>query len=110
MNGYVESRLLTDFRMNPGTDGILIRPVDGESATLIKTSQWELEDMYKYVGRPIEVARIGSGHFRGFILIVNENGKLEDMPYNRTATRIASFNNDDYVAGAALLVPPGTII
>lgn len=64
-----------------------------------------LEEMQKAVGGYIEMA--GSA-FGGLVMIVNEEGKLRDLPYNPVATAIKGVGGlpDDYIVGTVLLVRP----
>lgn len=62
---------------------------------------FELEELQKVVGGYIEIINLGNDE----IMVVNEEGKLEDLPYNFFATQMyqRSTRALDYIAGDALV-------
>lgn len=62
---------------------------------------FELEELQKVVGGYIEIINLGNDQ----IMVVNEEGKLEDLPYNFIATQMCqrSIRAFDYIAGDALV-------
>lgn len=64
-----------------------------------------LEETQKAVGGYIEVAGTA---FDGLVMIVNEEGKLWNLPYNPVATAVKGVGGlpDDYIVGTVLLVHP----
>ena len=76
------------------TDGttIEVRPANGTDYTL--------DELQKLVGGYIEVI---PAREKGYILVINEEGKLENLPYNGRATELADIYLWDYIVGDALL-------
>jgi hypothetical protein len=73
-----------------------VRPADGESFTLV--------EMQEFVGGYIEIFAVGEGE-----MVVNEEGKLLGLPFNREATRLAGpylFAHDPGVFGDVLVCTP----
>jgi hypothetical protein len=62
-------------------------------------TDFSLEELQEIVGGYIETVPT---YKRGEILVVNEEGKLLGLPFNREATVLARIYND-YIAGDALL-------
>ena len=63
----------------------------------------ELEWMQNTVGGYIEIITLNKDQ----VLVINEEGKLEGLDYNKTATSIFHKNlghNTDYIAGTAILM------
>lgn len=62
---------------------------------------FELEELQKVVGGYIEIINLCNDQ----IMVVNEEGKLEDLPYNFIATQMYQRNTRalDYIAGDALV-------
>lgn len=70
--------------------------VDGTTEEMTDNS---LEAMQKAVGGYIE--EIGTKD--GRIMIINEEGKLENLPFNKFATDIANIYDDDYIVGNVII-------
>lgn len=69
-------------------------PGSGEAFTL--------EEMQAYVGGLISILDVGEG-----IMVLNDEGKLEGLPFNRQATRIARpylFPFDSGIVGDVLII------
>ena len=82
---------------------LLIRST-GHEATVRPTSgkYFSLEELQRYVGGYIEIVALPGGKS----LIVNEEGKLQNLPPNEQATilgRFAGTANDDIVVGDVLV-------
>ena len=83
----------------------LIR-VDGsrETVTPAAPPAFSLEELHQFVGGYIEVLRFDDGT----MLVLNEEGKVYGLPYNRIATLYAKVRVDlfdgDYIAGDAVVV------
>lgn len=62
---------------------------------------FELEELQKVVKGSIEIIYLGNDQ----AMVVNEEGKLEDLPYNFIATQMyqRSTRAFDYIAGDALV-------
>ncbi len=76
------------------TDGttIEVRPANGTDYTL--------DELQKFVGGYIEVI---PAREEGYILVINEEGKLEGLPFNGRATDLADIYLWDCIVGDALL-------
>ena len=66
--------------------------------------RFTLEQLQGYVGGYIEIVHLAHGR----LLIINEQGKVERLTYNWTATELAreqgAIAADDFVAGDAVIV------
>lgn len=71
-----------------------VRPKNGKD--------FKLEELSKIVGGYIEIVNLRNGK----ILVINEEGKLENLPENAPATNIARHAGviftDDYIVGDVL--------
>lgn len=63
---------------------------------------WTLEELQKIVGGDIQGIGVGTS-----VMYMNENGKLEGLDLNWTATRMVkgSLIPGDYIAGDVIIVP-----
>lgn len=80
--------------------------VDG-SREKIEKEKLTLEFMQQIVDGWIEIV----GFPNGQALVCNEEGKLRNLPINKTATEIWKFHygNTDVIAGDIILAEPGEI-
>ena len=65
-------------------------------------TDFSLEELQEFVGGYIEILRMGGS----LIMVVNEEGKLLDLPSNKTATKEYWFytkNYSDYIVGNVLI-------
>jgi hypothetical protein len=63
-------------------------------------SDFNLQEMYRYTnGGPIEIVRACDGQS---LIVLNEEGKLKDLPYNNIATMLYG-NPYDAIVGDVLL-------
>lgn len=68
-------------------------------------TDFSLKEMQGFVGGWIEVLYTPDGKY---IMVLNEEGKLDELPFNAVATKIAieEFGLvDDYIAGDVLIAP-----
>ena len=72
-------------------DIIEIEPKDKNSFTL--------KEMQDYVGGWIEVIYLSSGE----MMVLNEHGKINDLPINQKATEIYG-SREDYIAGNVMII------
>ena len=79
--------------ITPSGDISPTKPEDGKEFTL--------EELQGYVGGYIELIYLRDGR----IMVVNEEGKLDELPLNSTATEIYGSQND-YVVGNVLVTDP----
>ena len=80
---------------------------------IIKTSPkngtyYTLEELKEIVGGYIEIVRLKENRF----MIVNEDGKLNNLPYNKKATGLFRLRNntDDFIVGDTLVCHTNRII
>lgn len=66
-------------------------------------TDFSLEELQEFVGGDIEIITLADD----LIMVVNEEGKLFDLPFNEAATEIlrgCSINStNDYIVGSALI-------
>lgn len=65
-------------------------------------TDFSLEELQEFVGGYIETITL----LDDLIMVVNEEGKLLGLPFNKAATEILWYhtnNTDDYIAGSALI-------
>ncbi len=75
-----------------------ILPADG--------SEFSLPELQNIVGGYIEfIPSLEPGYF----LVVNEEGKLLQLPPNESATNLSAYRERDIVLGDVLLCPHGTV-
>ena len=86
--------MATLYRTN-GTQEKVV-PKDGDS--------FSLSEMQRYVGGCIEIVDARDGRL---IIVLNEEGKLNNLPFNHAVTAIYA-NPNDYIAGDALVVDAGS--
>ena len=62
---------------------------------------YTLEELKEIVGGYIEIVRLNKNE----IMVVNEDGKLNNLPYNKKATGLLRLrtNTDDFIVGDALV-------
>lgn len=66
-------------------------------------TDFSLEELQGFVGGYIQILHMG----RGELMVINEEGKLKNLPLNRDATAIANLRGrlleGDYIVGPALI-------
>ena len=92
--------------MNENKRYVIIIRSDGEVAKKLWLPEMGLLELQELVGGYIETAPADS---EDFVLIVNEEGKNEDLPRNKKATRILPkfIQKKDYIVGTAVLMKRG---
>lgn len=62
---------------------------------------FKLEELQKIVGGYIEIVELNNGE----IIVLNENGKVDNLPYNDEATKIykENINTSDFIVGDILI-------
>ena len=68
----------------------------------LDNEEFELEDLQGFVGGYIETVPTCFGD--DVIMLVNEEGKLKELPYNEIASEIQHFTRADLLFGDAVLV------
>jgi hypothetical protein len=79
----------------------LYTPEPGEQIRMVKPrgNFWTTEELQELVGGLPEVLRTIDGRF----MVVNETGKLLDLPLNKQATRIYQHGRTDPIVGPAVV-------
>ena len=69
---------------------------------------FKLEEMQKYVGGLIEIIPLDGEGLEDKLLVVNEEGKLVNLPFNLFATAEWEkyYGQTDYVSGDAIICDP----
>lgn len=66
------------------------------------TEEFELEDFQAFVGGYIEV--VPTCFSNKMLILVNETGKLDELPYNKKASIIQHYTRYDLILGDVVLV------
>lgn len=71
-------------------------------------ADFSLEELQEFVGGYIEIIDL----FDGTLMVINEEGKLKDLPFNIPATLIYSkkYGMQDYIVGNALVCDKSQIL
>ena len=82
----------------------LIKPDDEKQEVNPKNgTDFSLEELQGFVGGYVQILHMG----RGELMVINEEGKLMNLPLNRDATSIAHWRGrlleGDYIVGPALI-------
>ena len=80
------SLYMTDGRVK------IVHPANG--------AHWTLSELQALVGGYIQIVGTVDGRF----MVINDNGKLEDLIPNALATRLYIYGREDYIAGPAVVV------
>lgn len=72
---------------------------------------FKLEEMQKYVGGLIEIIPLDGDGLEEKLLVVNEEGKLINLPFNLFATMewVKYYGETDFVSGDAIICDPNFI-
>ena len=80
-------------------------------ATLIKSNgeetnvtpknktDFQLDELQKFVGGLIEIVKTKEGR----TMVINEEGKINDLPINQKASEQYQYNEFDFIAGDVLI-------
>lgn len=68
---------------------------------------FSLSELQGFVDGYIEIVKLNDGK----IMVVNEEGKLKDLPFNHAATKIyaETYSNRDVIVGNALVCEPNEL-
>jgi hypothetical protein len=75
---------------------------DGTTEEIKDTS---LEGMQNAVGGWIEIVQTIDGKE----MVVNEEGKMKNLPHNQKATKMAKIHPNDYIVGDVIIAEKGEI-
>ena len=64
-----------------------------------------LEELQKYVGGKIQIVETKGNQ----LMVINEEGKLLELPANKRATRLYKYSPYDYIVGDALIIKKNQI-
>ncbi len=85
----------------------LIKSNGEEKNVLPKNNKdFTLEELQKYVGGLIEIVRTKDGK----PMIINEEGKINDLPINYKATELYPYNKYDFIVGDVLICSDNEIL
>ena len=81
---------------------------NGEEKNVLPQNKTDftLEELQKYVGGLIEIVRTKDGK----PMIINEEGKINDLPVNQKATAIYPYNEYDFIVGDVLICQENEIL
>jgi len=81
---------------------------NGEEINVLPQNKTDftLEELQKYVGGLIEIVRTKDGK----PMIINEEGKINDLPVNQKATAIYPYNEYDFIVGDVLICQENEIL
>ena len=85
------------------SEGMVVITAEGD--IYVKKSAINLEELQSVVGGYIEPVPVTVGNGQ-YIMIVNEEGKLQNLPYNLCATRIRNNHRrtEDFIVGDVAIV------
>ena len=69
-------------------------------------TDFKLEELQKYVGGNIQI--VGTNDNR--LMIINEEGKIFNLNYNRRATKLYEFGGCDIILGDVLVIDKNQIL
>jgi hypothetical protein len=74
---------------------------NGEEINVIPNNKkdFQLDELQKYVGGFIEVVRTKGNK----IMVINEEGKINDLPINQKASQLYQYNEFDFIVGDVLI-------
>ena len=74
---------------------------NGEEINVIPNNKkdFQLDELQKYVGGFIEVVRTKGNK----IMVINEEGKINDLPINQKASQFYQYNEFDFIVGDVLI-------
>ena len=87
-------------------------------ATLIKTNgvetnltpqnktDFQLTELQKIVGGLIQIVKTKDGR----TMVINEEGKINDLPINQKASELYQYNEFDFIAGDVLICNENEIL
>ena len=81
---------------------------NGEEMNVLPKNKrdFSLEELQKFIGGFIEIARTKNGK----PMIINEEGKINDLPINQKATAIYPYNEYDFIIGDVLICQEDEIL
>ena len=74
---------------------------NGEEINIFPNNKtdFQLDELQKYVGGFIEVVKTKDGK----TMVINEEGKINDLPINQKASQLYQYNEFDFIAGDVLI-------
>ena len=70
---------------------------NGEETNVLPKNKtdFKLDELQNFVGGIIEIVKTKDGK----TMVINEEGKVNDLPFNQKATEIYLYNEHDFIAG-----------
>jgi hypothetical protein len=74
---------------------------NGEEINVIPNNKtdFQLDELQKFVGGLIEIVKTKDGK----TMVINEEGKINDLPINQKASELYQYNEFDFIAGDVLI-------
>jgi len=81
---------------------------NGEEINVLPKNKTDftLEELQKYVGGLIEIVRTKDNK----TMVINEEGKINNLPINQKATAIYPYNGYDFIVGDVLICQEDEIL
>jgi hypothetical protein len=74
---------------------------NGEEINVLPNNKkdFQLDELQNYVGGLIEIVKTKDGK----TMVINEEGKINDLPINQKASQLYQYNESDFIAGDVLI-------
>ena len=69
-------------------------------------TDFKLDELQNYVGGLIEIVKAKQGR----TMVINEEGKINDLPINQKASELYQYNEFDFIAGDVLICNENEIL
>jgi hypothetical protein len=81
---------------------------NGEETNVIPNNKtdFSLDELQNYVGGLIETVRTKDNK----IMVINEEGKINDLPINQKASALYQYNEFDFIVGDVLICNENEIL
>ena len=74
---------------------------NGEEENVLPNNKrdFQLDELQKYVGGLIEIVKTKDGR----TMVINEEGKINELPINQKATALYQYNEFDFIIGDVVI-------
>jgi hypothetical protein len=81
---------------------------NGEETNILPQNKtdFKLDELQNYVGGLIETVRTKDNK----IMVINEEGKINELPMNEKATELYIYSDSDFIAGDVLICNENEIL
>jgi hypothetical protein len=81
---------------------------NGEETNVLPKNKtdFQLTELQKFVGGLIEIVKTKDGR----TMVINEEGKINDLPINQKASELYQYNEFDFIAGDVLICNENEIL